>query len=65
MSGESTEVKCDSSGLVTFIYAFNHAFIQEIVIEYLVGARLNSEKRSRVIGWLRVGFRVRETQLKY
>lgn len=50
--------KYSSSGQDTFIDAFNHAFIQEIVIEHLVEARV---KRSRVVGWLRVGFRVRDS----
>lgn len=29
-----------------FIYTFNHTVIQEVVIEYLVGARVSSEKRA-------------------
>ena len=35
-----------SLGLDTFIYTFKQAFVQDIVIEYLVGAKVYSEKRA-------------------
>lgn len=31
-------------GLDTFVYTFNQAFVQKIVTEYLVGAKVYSEK---------------------
>lgn len=36
--------KCVSLAPDTFIYTFNQAFVQEIEIEYLVGAKVYSEK---------------------
>lgn len=36
-----------SLALDTFIYTFSQAFVQEIEIEYLVGAKVYSEKRAK------------------
>lgn len=47
MPGEVYRSVCVSLGLDTFVYTFNQAFVQKIVTEYLVGAKVYSEKRAK------------------